>query len=267
MKGLSMRAKMASLAVAGLMLTAFAQTAQAQAGGAGASLAGRLTAGDAIFGIFSGDKTAEQGALRAEIRDLDFVFYSLERGPFDLPQMRTYMGGLAAGSAGDAHPIVLRIPPIRDDHQAARDRTGQGIDAGAVGVVFPHVESRADAELAVEAMRSRGAVWPDPGATLLSMMLIEDQVGIDNVRDIAGTPGVSMISPGPGDLRRVYDGDADAIENAIQTVLSACLEFDVPCGITAGVDDIAERIAQGFSVFILTDPDALPVGRRASGRN
>ena len=49
------------------------------------ALAGRLTDGQAIFGIFSGEKTAEQGAQIAEIADLDFIFYSLERGPFDLP--------------------------------------------------------------------------------------------------------------------------------------------------------------------------------------
>ncbi len=255
--------------LAGLVLTIFTATAHGQPARPDDKLIRRLAAGDAIFGIFSGDKTAEQGASIAGNRDLDFVFYSLERGPFDLPQMQAYMAGMAgmAGTATNgAHPILLRIPPIRDDRQAARDRTGQGIDAGAVGIVFPHVESRADAELAVAAMRRRGPVWPDRAATLLSLLLIEDQVGIDNVRDIVSTPGVSMVSPGPGDLRRVYDGDAEAIEQAIQTVLAACQEFDVPCGITAGVDDIAERIAQGFRVIILTDPDALPIGRRAAGR-
>lgn len=252
--------------LAGLVLTIFTVTAHGQPARPDDALVRRLAAGEAIFGIFSGDKTAEQGASIAGNRELDFVFYSLERGPFDLPQMQTYMEGMAGAATGGAHPILLRIPPIRDDRQAARDRTGRGIDADAVGIVFPHVESRADAELAVAAMRSRGPIWPDRDATLLSMLLIEDQVGIDYVRDIVSTPGVSMVSPGPGDLRRVYDGDGEAIEHAIQTVLAACKEFDVPCGITAGVDDIAERIAQGFRVIILTDPDALPIGQRAVGR-
>ncbi len=252
--------------LAGLVLTIFTATAHGQPARPDDTLVRRLAAGEAVFGVFSGDKTAEQGASIAGNRDLDFVFYSLERGPFDLPQMQAYMAGMAGAATGGAHPILLRIPPIRDDRQAARERTVQGIDAGAVGIVFPHVESKADAELAVAAMRNRGPVWPDRDATLFSLLLIEDQVGIDNVRDIVSTPGVSMVSPGPGDLRRVYDGDAKAIEQAIQTVLAACQEFDVPCGITAGLDDIAERIAQGFRVIILTDPDALPIGRRAAAR-
>ena len=81
-----------------------------------------------------------------------------------------------------------------------------------------------------------------------------------------GENGDDVLFAGPGDLRRAYDGDATAIENAIQTVLSACKEFRVPCGITAGPDDIAKRLEQGFRVIIVTNPEALPVGRRAAGR-
>jgi 2-keto-3-deoxy-L-rhamnonate aldolase RhmA len=80
------------------------------------------------------------------------------------------------------------------------------------------------------------------------------------------TRGVSVVFAGPGDLRRAYEGDMEAVENAIQTVLAACLAHDVPCGITAGVADIAERIEQGFRVFIVTDAEAIPVGRAAAGR-
>ena len=93
-----------------------------------------------------------------------------------------------------------------------------------------------------------------------------DQVGIEAAREIVGTPGISVAIPGPGDLRRAYQGDMEAVENAIQTVLAACKEFDVACGITAGVNDIAERIEQGFRFFIVTQADAITVGREAAGR-
>ena len=53
---------------------------------------------------------------------------------------------------------------------------------------------------------------------------------------------------------------------AIQTVLAACKEYHVACGVTAGVDDIAARLEQGFRVIIVTDPAALEVGREAAGR-
>ena len=100
-------------------------------------------------------------------RETDFVFYSLESGPFDIPAMQEYMKAMADGAGEDGpHPIM----------------------------------------------------------------------------------------------------DAEAVESAIQTVLAACKEFDVPCGITAGVDDIAERLEQGFRVIIVTQPEALAAGRRAAGR-
>jgi 4-hydroxy-2-oxoheptanedioate aldolase len=126
--------------------------------------------------------------------------------------------------------------------------------------VFPHVEDRAQAELAVAAMKSAG-----PKETP-SILIIEDRVGVANAKEIVSTPGVDIVFPGPGDLRRAYDGDLVAVEKAIQTVLSACKEFQVVCGITAGPADIEKRLNEGFRVFIVTDLDALPIGRRAASR-
>ena len=49
-------------------------------------------------------------------RALDFVFYSLEQGPFDIPTMEAFMDGMAEGAGdGREHPLALRIPPIGDD--------------------------------------------------------------------------------------------------------------------------------------------------------
>ena len=233
-----------------------------------ARIAAQLAAGDAIFGLFSGDHTAGGGAAMAATRPLDFVFYSLESGPFDIPALQSYAGGMAGASMyrdQGTHPMLLRIPPIRDGHDEARDRAAQGLAAGVAGIVYPHVETAEEAALAVDALGD--AAWPaNPDGHLISFLLIEDQVGLDNAREIVSTPGVSAVSPGPGDLRRVYDGDMEKVEEAIQIVLAACLEFDVPCGVTAGVDDIAMRIEQGFRVIIVTQPEAVALGMAAAGR-
>ena len=229
-------------------------------------VAAQLAAGEAIFGLFSGDHTAEAGAAMAETRPLDFVFYSLESGPFDIPALEDYAAGMAEAS-GDrgTHPMLLRIPPIRDGHDEARDRAAQALAAGVAGIVYPHVETPEEAALAVDALGD--AAWPgNPDGHLISLLLIEDQVGIDNVREIVSTPGVSAVSPGPGDLRRVYDGDMEKVEEAIQIVLAACLEFDVPCGITANAEDVATRLEQGFRVIIATQPEAVTAGMAAAGR-
>ncbi len=260
-----MRAQVLMIAAGVMSAGSLALAANEQSGASNAVME-LVAAGDAVFGIFPGEHTAAGGALMAANRETDFVFYSLESGPFDIPAMQGYMKGMsdASGDRG-THPVALRIPPIRDGRDAARDRVKQGLEAGASMIVFPHVENAQEAALAVSFMGDGN--WPDDGAgRVANVLLIEDQVGIRNAREIVGTPGVSVVIPGPGDLRRAYNRDMDAVENAIQTVLAACKEFDVACGITAGPDDIAERLEQGFRLIIVTNPDALAVGRRAAGR-
>ncbi len=46
------------------------------------AVVGLLAAGQPVCGIFSGEHTAEQGAVMAQNRETDFVLYSLESGPF-----------------------------------------------------------------------------------------------------------------------------------------------------------------------------------------
>jgi 4-hydroxy-2-oxoheptanedioate aldolase len=230
------------------------------------SVAELLRQGHAVFGIFSGDHTPEQGAAMAANRDPDFIFYSLESGPFDIPAMEAYMAAMTEAS-GDAEPrpIALRVPPIRDGAEEAAARIREGLAGGAESIVFPHAESAEDVQVAVEAMGAD--LWPvSPNGSLANMFIVEDQAGIAGVRDVVSAPGVSVVIAGPGDLRRAYDGDMEQVEAAIQTVLATCLEFDIPCGITAGVADIGERLEQGFRLIIVTEPEAIPVGKAAAGR-
>jgi non-canonical (house-cleaning) NTP pyrophosphatase len=59
----------------------------------------------------------------------------------------------------------------------------------------------------------------------------------------------------------------EEVEGAIQRVLAACQEFNVPCGITAGVADVATRLQQGFRFIIATDAETIRVGKAAAGRD
>ncbi len=226
-----------------------------------------LQNGDAVFGIFSGDKTPEQGAAMVENREADFVLYSLESGAFDIPTMEAYLGGMneAAAAAGLApHPVLLRTPPIHTDPDQIQDQVALALDAGAAGIVFPHVVDAAEAARSVELIRT--AVPGEPNRALVDVLIVEDHQGMLNAREIMATSDLSVVFAGPGDLRRAYEGDMEKVESAIQAILAACLEFDVPCGVTAGAHDIAERLDQGFRVIIVTEPEALAVGRAHAGR-
>lgn len=224
------------------------------------SLDERLGDGGVLLGIFSGPMTPEQGAEIVAVRDADFVLYSMESGPFDLATMSAYIEGMRAGATASgvsAQPVLLRVPAIHSDPEGAGARVSDALGTDIGGIVFPHVTTAEEAARSVALM---GEPWPLGGAGL-NVLIVEDREGVSNVREIMATPGLSIVFAGPGDLSRAYDGDMEAVENAIQTVLSACLEFDVACGVTAGADDIVERLDQGFRVIIVTEVEALAVGR------
>ena len=207
---------------------------------------------------------------------------------------------LRRGRPGTEHPVLARIPAYGREmnHWLVK----QVLDQGVSGVIVPHIETPEQATSLVRAMRypqkpdapdaepagQRGAgpfmacrvwglsmadymrvadVWPlDPDGELISMTLIENPLGVQNAKAIAKTPGVSVVVAAPGDLGVSYAGDPDRTERAIQTVLAAATEAGVPCGITAGAQDIARRVEQGFRVIMAMDGEALAIGRKAAGR-
>ena len=229
------------------------------------SLEAMLEADQPIFGMFSGPQTPEQGRAIVANRETDFILYSMESGPFDVATMSAYMEAMDAAAAAtgmSAQPVWLRVPAIHTDEAAAPERAAAALETGVDGIVFPHVTTAAEAATSVTLM---GSPWP-LGDAGLNVLIVEDREGVSNVREIMATPGLSVVFAGPGDLRRAYEGDMEAVENAIQTVLAACLEFEVACGVTAGVDDIGTRLDQGFRVIIVTQEEALAAGRRHAGR-
>src|SRR5690606_24355344 len=86
--------------------------------------------------------------------------------------------------------------------------------------------------------RRRADVWPlDPQGELINFTIVETKEGLENVREIAAVEGIGVLFPGAGSLRQVFsttgpDGkqvlDEAAWEAAIQKVLAACKEFEVP---------------------------------------
>jgi 4-hydroxy-2-oxoheptanedioate aldolase len=205
-------------------------------------------------------------------------------------------------------PLFVKTPGIAGDVKLAQERIIKQLGLGASGIVFVDVETADELKAGIAAMRfaSNGGVrpnnahgdapkrwgmtdgqyhqaadvWPlNPKGELMNFAIVESKVGIANVREIAKVPGIGVLFPGAGTLRGVYsttgaDGqrvfDEKAWEAAIQQVLSACKEFNVPCGYPAGEADIEKRMQQGFSVFVIgwgeSGFKAVDIGRRVSGR-
>jgi 4-hydroxy-2-oxoheptanedioate aldolase len=205
------------------------------------------------------------------------------------------------------HPLSVKTPMIAPDPGKAIDNISRQLNLGVSTIVFVGVESADEVKQGLAAMRfkSKGGtrpdevgsapkywgmsdkeyrnkadVWPlNPDGELTNWTIVESKPGLAKVREIAAVKGISVLFPGAGTLRGVFTTtdadvkrtfDAEGWEAAIQQVLAACKEFNVPCGYPATENDIETRMKQGFSVFVINwgDPGfrAIDIGRRVAGR-
>jgi len=240
----------------------------------------------------------------------DFVFDGSMEGGVErgLPTFTAFADALReAGASAHTHPMIVKMSEIAPDPAQASHDIAQQLNAGVSGIMFVTVESADEARQGLAAMRfasnggtrpddvgsapdywglseseyrRRADLWPlNPNGELINWTIVESMEGLAHVRDIAAVEGIGVLWPGAGTLRRVFsttDADGERVfdpegwEGAIQTVLAACKEFEVPCGYPANADDIEERMRQGFSVFVMGwgegGFETIDIGRQISGR-
>jgi len=139
------------------------------------------------------------------------------------------------------------------------------LDAGAYGIVVPHVSTPEEADKIAKSMRypSRGtrsagtgriaAMGSDYRTTaddqIMVIPQIEDMEGVNNAEAIFGLEEVDVGFIGPNDLALsmgVEPGHPDH-EAALQKILAAAKKVGKPCGMPARATDAArQRISEGF---------------------
>ncbi|MCC7179304.1 MAG: hypothetical protein IT177_13050 [Acidobacteria bacterium] len=205
------------------------------------------------------------------------------------------------------HPLIVKAPEIAPDPVKVGEQIGRQLNLGVSGVMFVSVESAEEVRQGLTALRfkskggtrsedvgdapalwglseaeykARADLWPlNPRGELINWTIVESKAGLAKVREIAAVKGIGVLWPGAGTLRQVFSTtdasgqrkvDEAAWEAAIQQVLTACKEFNVPCGYPASAADIEMRMKQGFSVFVMNWGDAgfktVDIGRQAAGR-
>lgn len=218
---------------------------------------------------------------------------------------------LAAGHRDSSgrltHALIVKTPEL--DQPTIHQDIATQLNLGVSGLMLPRAESAEQVVKAIAAMRfvSRGGtrpesdlgfapafwgmsaaeykakadLWPlNPEGELINWTIIESREGLARVREIAAVKGIGVLWPGSGTLRGLFttttpEGerrfDEKGWEAAIQTVLAACKEFKVACGIPAGPKDIEMRMKQGFSVFVMpwgeTGFQTIEIGRKAGHRS
>tara|TARA_B100001093_G_scaffold520122_2_gene612865 strand:- start:1658 stop:2599 length:942 start_codon:yes stop_codon:yes gene_type:complete len=269
------------------------------------------------FGLLSFDYSLTNARTMSS-SGLDFILIDMEHAPFDVERLRAFLLGMTNKRSilekGNLQPDV--VPFVRIPAAGGADeiiaQAKQVLDVGTYGIMFPAIQNREQAELAVRATRypqvngvddyepeglrgrnpsnaawywgvrdyhARADVWPhDPQGELLAIMFVESPEGVANIEEIISVPGVGGIFIGPSDLSTSMGYTSPAapeVEAAIQRVLAACLEHDVPCAITSNARTVQQRIEQGFR-FVTVGVDsglsagassALRLGREAAGQN
>ena len=224
---------------------------------------GLLERGERVFGSFVSDRSPDGAGRMARDPQIDFAFYDAQRR-FDPAAVGQFIDALRVVPNPPA--ILVRIAPMVDGAEDARARIGQLVRAGADGVIMPHVGNREEIRQVVAWIREAGgSLWPaDPNGSFLLYVMIEDSEAVGLASEIIGTPGVGIASVGRGSLLSSLAGDGDALQAAIQTVVDACGQHDVPCSALSTVDDVEKKLAQGFRL-IIGDAAVITVGRTATG--
>jgi 4-hydroxy-2-oxoheptanedioate aldolase len=158
---------------------------------------------------------------------------------------------------------------------------GKALDAGAQGVVVPMVNNRAEAAAAVAACRYppngvrsfgpiRAAVVSAArdtnslGNSVLCFVMVETRKGLENIEEIASTPGLDGIYVGPADLALglglAPDLDKTEPEHAaaVQTILEACKRNRIVAGIQCSSGKSGRAYAErGFGLVTIAKDSSL----------
>ncbi|MEM9249700.1 MAG: aldolase/citrate lyase family protein [Pseudomonadota bacterium] len=226
------------------------------------SLRNRMHTGDILAGTFLKTPAHELIEVLA-LSGLDFLCLDAEHAPFDRARTDAC---LAVARALDM-PVLVRVPWGRPEH------IQMALDAGATGIVVPHVSS---ADVAAEIARTarfgahgRGFAgstrWAGYGTARMPELLaksaeetivvamIEEPEGVAAAAEIAATPGIDALMLGPADLSVALgktDQTSPELADAYRTVGAACaLQNTTFATWVPNADAAAERHASGVRMF------------------
>ncbi|ABU56943.1 HpcH/HpaI aldolase family protein [Roseiflexus castenholzii] len=204
-----------------------------------------LKAGHPVYGTMLIESASSAYVLLLAHAGYDFVFIDMEHGVYDLGEVA---GMIRVARLAGLTPLV-RIPDL------AYDLVARTLDAGAMGIMLPRVETVEQAQALVRYMKYppegvrgaaagrghtdyRGAAPRDlvrhMNEHTLVILQIERLEAVRRIDDLFAVPGVDVGLIGPFDLA-ISLGAASvtdsAVEAAIAQVLAAARRAGVACGI------------------------------------
>lgn len=243
----------------------------------------KLEANENVFGVTIQLPSPDAVEMAGYV-GMDFVWIDAEHGTLDLGDINTLL------RAADAAQIdaIVRVP----DHNPSFIQ--RVLDAGATGIMAPHVRTLADSKAIVDAAKfspegSRGACpstrsvghvsldwardYRRANQDVLVFGLIEDQEGVDNVDEIARESGLDGLVFGPFDLAQSCGLEGNIAHATIEQMHSKVTSATR----NAGIEYISlpawefggfEALAKNSRIFNVTgDRGVLYMGFRAALAN
>jgi 2-keto-3-deoxy-L-rhamnonate aldolase RhmA len=214
--------------------------------------------------VIGGTVTVSSVDVAAQMANMgfDFLWVEMEHSPIS---WETFRNMVLATRGLKAMPF-FRVPA--NEVWAAK----RGLDAGALGVVFPFTSTPELARSAVDSSLyppagKRGAGpglaafrWPTvdesyyefANRNVMIICIIEDQAGVDNVEQIAAVPGVDVLFIGTNDLSwQLSGGKKDTRwQQAIDKIVAAGKRHGKHLGRPAGSPkDVEQGMKEGFLFF------------------
>ena len=215
----------------------------------------KLREGKTAYGVFlnMGEPIIAEETAHA---GFDWIFIDTQHGYFSETTLLTALQVI------NPTDTVALVRPAGNDPVLI----GRALDCGAMGVVVPLVNTRAEAEKAVAATRypptgkrSAGGTRvlfygadyiPAANSEIFLAVMLETAEAVRNADAILSVPGVDCGYIGPTDLGLdlgIQPGQNDRLEAAIQEILDAGKRCGVPVGIPCGnLERARQRVAQGF---------------------
>ncbi|WP_315776534.1 MULTISPECIES: HpcH/HpaI aldolase family protein [unclassified Bradyrhizobium] len=204
--------------------------------------------------------------VRIMAQSLDWIIVDLEHGPIDLSTAHA----MITATAGTPCVPLVRIA-ANEPHLAKAP-----MDLGALGINFPMISSRADAEKAVRSVRypphgdrlwgpfhapfrwnvSMAEYMATADDDMVCMVTIEHVEAVERIDEIMATPGIDIAVIGPGDLATSINKrgqlDDPEVKSLIARAEAGILRSGVPIGGAArSAEQANAMIERGYVALAL----------------
>jgi 4-hydroxy-2-oxoheptanedioate aldolase len=223
------------------------------------------SAGKPTFGVIVTIPSIPVVQILARAR-FDWLLIDMEHGPIDLAGAQAMIMATAGTPAVPFARVSWTIPWLAKTV----------LDLGALGICYPMIRSRADAEIAARSVRYPPVgdrLWGPFYAPLrwnlpmvdymyaantdvLAILTIEDPEAVRRIDEIVSTPGIDLAFIGPGDLATSlgHNGEPDhpKVEAAMAEAEAGILRSKVVLGgVARSVEQANRMVERGYRALVL----------------